>query len=403
MKYVGKVFNGEKFVEEMEFSVVGDIISTGDGEKEELKGNYVALPGLIDSHMHFFGVLNDNLLEWNLTPEGLSTARSTLDMLKLLAAGFTTVRDLGSKAAIHLSLAEREGSIIGPRVIASGYSLAETGGNDDPRVLPLDIAQRLSYSFYCDSPNECRKAVRLAIRQGAEVIKVYASGGFSQSGNPKPALTVDDFKAIVHEAHRAGLKVAAHAYGEEAISNVVEASVDTIEHGLGITESLAKEIRRKGICYVPTLATYDVPLEISRIVDREVRKRREDLVKRHFSEDMRIAVDERLKIAAGTDFVGSPTRPNGMNYKEIVLLARYMPLEKALASATSVAAECLGIKGGRIENGYPADVAIFRSFNDALGLHPSNMVYVIRKGKLFSGENLRQIIGALDSPFNPLM
>jgi len=227
----------------------------------------------------FFGVKEDNLISWNLTPEGLSVARSFKDMINLLASGFTAVRDLGSKSAIFLSKAEKEGYIPGPRIIASGYSIAETGGNDDPTDLPLDMAQRLSYSFYCDSPWECRKAVRLAMRQGAEVIKIYSSGAFSQRGYPKPALTVEDIKAIVDEAHRSGLKVASHAYGEEAIANSIEGGVDSIEHGLGLTEELAEEIKRKGIFYVPTLATYSKEIKI-RELDEEVAVKRKELIDR---------------------------------------------------------------------------------------------------------------------------
>ncbi|BBG25007.1 amidohydrolase family protein [Sulfuracidifex tepidarius] len=173
----GRIFNGEGitengvvFIEGGRISKVGKDLDTSGFNT--IEGGFIT-PGLIDAHVHFFGTVNDNVLEWNITPEGLSAARSASDMIRLLSAGFTTVRDLGSKSAIYLSRAEREGTLIGPRIIASGYSVAETGGNDDPKDLPLDVAQRLSYSFYCDSPWECRKAVRMSIRQGAEVIKGY--------------------------------------------------------------------------------------------------------------------------------------------------------------------------------------------------------------------------------------
>ncbi len=388
----GVVFDGEKLLGEKYVIVEKNKIVKISDSDEGLKvyeGKFI-IPGLIDAHMHFFGVINDNVLEWNVTSGELSTARSAGDMIRLLASGFTTVRDLGSKSAIALAKAEKEGRFIGPRVIASGYSLAETGGDDDPKVLPLDMAQRLSYSFYCDSPWECRKAVRLAIRQGAEVIKVYASGAFSNSGNPKPALTVDDLKAIVDEAHRAGLKVAAHAYGEEAIANSVEAGIDTIEHGLGLTEELAREMRRKGICYVPTLATYELPLELN--YEEEIAKKREELISRHFKEDMEIAVKEGLKIAAGTDYVGSKLRPHGRNYREIVLLAKYMGYENALKAATSVAAECLGINAGRIKENYVADIVSVKKnpLESSENLSPENIEFVVRKGNWYNAEYLRE-------------
>lgn len=389
----GIIFDGEKIIGEKYIIIEGANISKISNDDEGLKvyeGKFI-VPGLIDAHMHFFGVENDNVLEWNVVSGELSTARSVGDMIRLLGSGFTTVRDLGSKSAIALARAEKEGRIIGPRVIASGYSLAETGGDDDPKVLPLDMAQRLSYSFYCDSPWECRKAVRLALRQGAEVIKVYASGAFSNSGVPKPALTVDDLKAIVDEAHRAGLKVAAHAYGEKAIANCIEAGIDTIEHGLGLTEELAREIRKKGMCYIPTLATYELPLELS--YDEEIKRKRDELISRHFKEDMEIAVKEELKIAAGTDYVGSKLRPHGKNYREIVLLSRYMGPENALKAATSIAAECLGINAGRIGEGFIADIISVdkNPLENSENLAPDNIAFVVRKGKLYNALYLREV------------
>jgi len=130
------------------------------------------MPGMIDAHLHFFGVEEDNVMAWNLVSEVDAAIRSTRDMEILLRSGFTAVRDLGSKVGTRLSRLQRRGEILGPTVVASGYSLAITGGDDDPKELSLEMAQKLSYSFYCDSPHECRKAVRLAVRQGASVIKV---------------------------------------------------------------------------------------------------------------------------------------------------------------------------------------------------------------------------------------
>lgn len=389
MIITGEVFDGERFIGTKTIVIEGRIIKEVKSPEGESQG--IILPGLIDAHVHFFGVKEDKLLTWNITPEGLSVARSFKDMINLLAAGFTAVRDLGSKSAIFLSKAEKEGYIPGPRVIASGYSLAETGGNDDPVDLPIDMAQRLSYSFYCDSPWECRKAVRLAIRQGAEVIKIYASGAFSQGGYPKPSMTVEDIKAIVDEAHRAGLKVASHAYGEEAISNSIEGGVDSIEHGLGLTEELAEEIKKKGIFYVPTLATYAKELRI-REMEEEVAAKRKALIDKHLKEDVKIAAEKGVKIVAGTDYVGSPERKHGENYKEIVLLSQFLGLERALLSATSIAADCLGVKMGRIKEGYEANLVLLKKLEAAEDLNPENVIKVVRKGKTYDTKILRSLV-----------
>ncbi|BBD73892.1 amidohydrolase [Sulfodiicoccus acidiphilus] len=388
----GKAFDGRSFREDVEVRVErGEIERVGrsNGEKS-LSGDYVILPGLIDAHVHFFGVKEDRLLEWNLVPETLATARSVGDAIRLLSAGFTTVRDLGSKCALGLAEAIEEGRLLGPRIVASGYSIAETGGNDDPRDLPLEMGQSISYSFYCDSPWECRKAVRKCVRQGADVIKVYASGAFSSGGKIKPAFTLEELRAIVDEAHRADLKVAMHAYGEEAIGNALDAGADTIEHGLGLSESLAKEMARKGICYVPTLATYEVGLEV-RKMNEEVRKARSELIRKHMEEDVKIARDNGVTIIAGTDYVGSSSRRHGENYREIVLLAKFLGLEGALRAASFDAALCLGLRGGSLEVGKWGDLALFKKVEDPSDLRPDNLEYIVIRGRAINGPQLREL------------
>lgn len=387
---VGKIFDGEKIIDKGTVLIEGSSIVkvTEDIEipqgAQVIKGDFI-MPGMIDAHMHFFGVEDDNVLAWNLVNEIDVAIRSTRDMEKLLRSGFTAVRDLGSKVAVRLSYLQAKGEIIGPTVIASGYSLAITGGNDDPKDLPLDIAQKLSYSFYCDSPYECRKAVRKVIRQGAGVVKVYASGAFSQGGRILPGFSLDELKAIVDEAHRAGLKVASHAYGKEAIMNSILAGVDTIEHGLGIDEEVAEMMKEKEICYVPTLSTYEIPFGLPNPY-------RENLIKRHFNEDMRIAVNHGLLIAAGTDYVGSKKRPHGGNYREAVLLTKYMSNLEALKTITSNAAKCLGLNSGYLREGYRGDVIVLKGdpLNNIEDLSPSNVLYVIKDGKIFRGYGLYQ-------------
>lgn len=387
---VGKIFDGEKIINKGTVIIEGNsIIKVIEGvetpqDAQVINGDFI-MPGLIDAHMHFFGVEEDNVLSWNIVNEIDVAIRSTRDMERLLRSGFTSVRDLGSKVATRLSYLQNKGEIIGPTVIASGYSLAITGGDDDPKDLPLDIAQRLSYSFYCDSPYECRKAVRMVIRQGAGVVKVYASGAFSQGGRILPGFSLDELKAIVDEAHRAGLKVASHAYGKEALMNSILAGVDTIEHGLGIDDEIASMIKEREICYIPTLATYEIPLG-------QPNPERENLIRRHFTEDMKIAVAHGLKIASGTDYVGSKKRAHGGNYREAVLLARYMSNLEALKAITSIAAECLGLKAGYLKEGYKADVITIKGnpLNNIENLSPSNILYVIKDGKIFRGYGLYQ-------------
>jgi len=384
----GPVFNGIGLFDDGVIVVdrlKGKITDVGRlGEVDEPRGAQVIavkggviLPGLIDAHLHFFGSHRHSLMDWVVVPETLTALRGVADLEQLLRAGFTAVRDLGSKAGSYLSLAEREGLIEGPRIISASKSLAQTGGDDDPTLLPLHVAQELSYSYYSDGPWDCRKAVRKVLRDGAEVVKVYASSSFAQGGKVRAQFTVEELKAIVEEAHSAGLKVAAHAYGEEAMSNVVEATVDSIEHGIGLTPEIAKGIKEKGIYYVPTISIYLTP-NPNRPAESAA------LVKRHCTEDMKIAKEFGFKIVSGSDYTGDTLR-HGENYREIVGLAGLIGNREALTAATATAADCLGLTTtGRIEKGYDADLVVVKGnpLNDIEALAPNNMTHVIRKGKL---------------------
>jgi imidazolonepropionase-like amidohydrolase len=384
----GRLFDGQKTIDDGAVVVdqdSGRVVDAGSRQDiVEPKGSRVLaqegstiLPGLVDAHMHFFGSSTYSLAEWVTVPEAMTALRGVRDMRRLLRAGFTAVRDLGSKAGTYISQAEREGAIEGPRVFPSSKSLAQTGGDDDLTILPLDISQRLSYSYYCDGPWECRRAVRLCLRDGAEVIKVYASGSFAQGTKPRVQLTVEELRAIVDEAHRVGVKVAAHAYGEAALSNVIEADVDSIEHGIGLTAEIAAMIRKKGMYYIPTLSAFYA-------AKPSANAERESFIKRHLTEDMSLAKEYGLKIVCGSDFVGSETEPHGQNYREIVNLARFFGAGNALSAATSVGAECLGLEGGgRLSKGSRADLVVTRGdpTKRPEDLAPENIAYVVKEGR----------------------
>jgi imidazolonepropionase-like amidohydrolase len=386
----GRLFDGEETMEDGTVVVdqaAGRIVSAGrTSDVERPKGAKVIshpgatiLPGLMDAHMHFFGSTKHDLMDWVTIPETMTALRGAAEMRKLLQAGFTAVRDLGSKTGAYIGQAEREGLIEGPRVIAAAKSLAQTGGNDDPPALPIGISQQLSYSYYCDGPWECRRAVRLCLRDGAEVIKVYASGSFAQGRPPRPQLTVEELRAIVDEAHRAYVKVAAHAYGEVPLSNVIEAGVDSIEHGIGLTDEIAEQIKKKGIYYVPTLSAF-VAAKPSASVERNA------FIKRHLTEDMRIAKEHGLKLCCGSDYVGCEGQLHGQNYEEIASLARFFGAKKALVAATSTDAECLGLKdAGRLKSGYQADLVVVEGnpTRSAGNLSPEHVLYVVKGGKTY--------------------
>jgi len=386
----GRAFDGKNLHKSAVIKIDTDkgvILGFGErGEVEEPRGakkleldDASILPGLIDAHVHFYSAKGEGVTAWASVPDTLAVLRGAGDLRRLLYSGFTAVRELGTKGGVHLAQAVAEGSIEGPEVVSCSRALAQTGEDDDPPAFPLELAQQLaSYTYFCDGPWECRKAVRKVARDGGKVVKFYASGAFSRGGKIKPNFTREEINAIVDESRRLGLKVAAHAYGEEALGNVVDAKVDSIEHGLGLTPRIAGEIAKKGIYYVPTLVTYSNPAYENRY---------NEMVKRHLSEDMEIAKEHGVKVVMGSDIVGDTARPHGRNYEEIVAEAKFLGNREALVAATSRAAECLGLeKSGMLSEGFRADAVVVKGspLENTNVLAPEKVLYIVKAGKLFS-------------------
>jgi imidazolonepropionase-like amidohydrolase len=394
LEYVlkGRVFDGESLHENwivLIDSKTGELVSSGERGSVETRRDQeiidfrekdiTILPGLIDAHVHFFGAIGSGINEWASTPDCLAALRSVSDLRKLLRAGFTTVRELGTKAGVFLAKAVEEGHFQSPRIISCSRALAQTGGDDDPSTFSLEIGQALaSYSYFCDGPWECRKAVRRVVRDGGKVVKLYASGGFAQGGKVRLQFTPEEIRAIVDEAHRSGLKVAAHAYGEEALRNAINSDVNSIEHGLGLTRKTARMIKDKGIYYVPTLVTY-------RKTKQSPNRAREEMIARHFKQDMELVKRYSLKVVMGSDIVGDSARPHGRNYEEIVEESKFIGNKEALIAATSRAAECLDLPNvGRIREGFAADVIAIKGnpLKSIQALSPENVLYVFKGGSL---------------------
>lgn len=381
MELKGRVFDGTEMHENavVSFQEESGLIDYVEDARGSPSADYTILPGLIDTHIHFFGTNNHNLMDWVLTPVSLLTVRAVNEARNLLEAGFTTVRTLGDKVSLGMSRAEKEGSLVGPHIVSAGFSIAETGGNDDPKSLAPESAAEVSYSYYCDNPWDCRKAVRLNLRNGAEATKAYASRSFVGGGQIKPELTVEELSAIADETHRASMKAAAHAYGEQAILNALHADFDSIEHGLGLTEDLAEIMAKKGIFYVPTLSVYKKQRH-------DTVPYRDRLIERHVTREVQIAVNSGVRIASGTDFVGTPEDPHGMNYREIVHLSEIMGNTNAIRAATSDAAQCLGLElSGVLKKGYHADVIAVKGnpISDISALDPENVLLVAKNGIAF--------------------
>src|ERR1041385_2382231 len=225
-------------------------------------GNVTLLPGFIDAHTHLVGrVLGD--------PEGdMSTVRDyesfgailgVLHARDTLLAGFTTVRNVGAAGNFDdmaLRKAINEGWIVGPRMESAGHAIGITGGHCDengfrPGLVPPDPMNGVA-----DGPEEIRKAVRLQIKYGADVIKTCATGGVLSEGDAVGATqySFEELKALVDEAKKLDRKVAAHAHGTEGIKIATRAGVSSIEHGSFLDEEGAQAMAARGTFLVPTLS-----------------------------------------------------------------------------------------------------------------------------------------------------
>ena len=386
--YRGPVFDGTEFEDERSLIIDGESGSIERyGKSDEIDkpqnsthlstSGGILLPGLIDSHIHLYGSDSLDTLQIASVPETASALRAVRDLRRLLDAGYTAVRDMGSKAGTYLRKAVEDGVIEGPDIFTCGRAIAQTGGDDDPVPLPLDVARILSTSYHVDGPWECRRAVRLLARDGANLIKVYASGNLPQRGKVVRQFTLEELRAIVDEAHSTGLRVAAHAVGKESLSNAMDAGVDTIEHGLGLTEEICAKMAAKGTILVPTLTIYTFQWW------KTPNPWREELVKNHLTTEIEMANRHGVKIAAGTDFSGASVIPHGQNYKEVVNLSKILGIPQALSAATKVGAECLGIEQtGQLREGARASIIIVKGDleRDLEALEPKNVILTMKDG-----------------------
>jgi imidazolonepropionase-like amidohydrolase len=332
------------------------------------------MPGLIDSHLHLIGLKTDRILEEELVrPPELGLIKSVYDAVDLLEAGFTTVKDCGGYG-IYLKRAIAEETMRGPRILSAGYTLSQTAGHGDVHFLPVEwvdarVSRRKSFlvmSLLCDGVPECIKAARYALRQGADFIKVMASGGvMSMLDRPEHTqFTLDELKAIVEEARHVGKFVTAHCQGTEAMKNCITAGVKTIDHAFYPDDEVIRMAKERGdVVFVPTLSIN------WRIVTGgveagyqpwAVEKGREvwEVTKKNIARFYRAG----LTVASATDFCGSPLLRHGDNAMELELLVKhcgFKPMD-AIVAATRNGAKACGLENeiGTIEKEKLADIII---------------------------------------------
>lgn len=315
----------------------------------DLKDAYV-VPGFIDCHVHFLGssshgggdYTNENREIANVVCEGVAHAQ------QLLKAGVVACRDLGAYRGYVLGIRDaiNKGLFLGPRILACGYAICSTGGHG------------YEISYEVDGADEMLHAVRQVVKDGADVVKLMVSGGVNSPG-PEPGpceLTYEEIKTGIETAHNWGRKVSVHTHGNTAIRRCVEAGVDSIEHGVFMTEDIMDMMVERGTFLVPTLCApyYAVNEGIKQEPNNPDHKKSRDVLQRH-RDVLKRCSEKGVKIAMGTD-AGCPFNPYEAAAHEMVLMVMAgLTPKQALDAATKGGAELLDLKDlGSLEAGKTA-------------------------------------------------
>ncbi|HTF55312.1 MAG TPA: amidohydrolase family protein [Pseudonocardia sp.] len=336
-------------------------LRTDDARVVDARGR-VVMPGLIDGHVHVLAYTANLPAAAEQSPFYVA-ARASQILRGMLDRGFTTVRDAAG-ADYGLADAVREGYFVGPRVMFGGKALSQTGGHGDGRHRGREMLDEAycapSHCRIVDGVDAVRKAVRDEIRRGAEHIKLMLGGGVASPTDriDSTQFSVDEIRAAVEEATAANRYVMGHAYTTRAVNRGLAAGVRSIEHGNLIDESSVALFRQHEAFYVPTLATYAALAEegpAAGLPPESFRKVFEVLDAGLHA--LELAHQGGVKIVYGTDLLGD------MHYRqltEFALRAQVQPPADILRSATTTAAELLGMAGriGTIAPGAAADLLV---------------------------------------------
>jgi imidazolonepropionase-like amidohydrolase len=306
------------------------------------------IPGMINCHAHLTLDGGTDFTAETRQHDALATLKAFKNARAILRAGVTTVRDLGANGAmvIELGRAAEHGVVEGPRIIAAGRGITTTGGHG------AEVGR------VADGPDEVRRAAREQIAAGASVIKIFSTGGvLGEGAGPELSqYTVEETRAAVEEAHKAGLRITTHAHGAEGMRVATEAGVDSIEHCTLLDQKTIRLIKERDVALVPTFSALKAILGHEDKIPAQAMERTRVVAAKH-QEGVRAAHKAGVRIASGTDS-GTPFNRHEDYARELQYLTEVgLTKLEALVAATSRAADVVGRpKAGRIAPGMWADL-----------------------------------------------
>ena len=356
----------------------------------DLKSKTV-MPGLIDMHVHMENEYNPARYMDQFTANEADVAFKSVNYAEItLLAGFTTVRDLGGTGVnIALRNAINNNTIVGPRIFTAGKAIATTGGHADPtngrnKLLMGDPGPEQGV---INSPDEARKAVRQRYKNGADNIKITATGGVLSvaKNGQNPQFTIEEVKAICATAKDYGMIIAAHAHGDEGMQRAVIGGVTTIEHGTKMSTKTMDLMKEYGTYFVPTITAGKAVAENAKIEGfyPEIIIPKALEIGPKIQSTFAKAYKRGVPIAFGTD---AGVFPHGLNAKEFGYMVEVgMPEIEAIQSATITNAKVLGLANqlGQIKTDYIADIVATDS-NPVDDISAMERVdFVMKAGKIY--------------------
>ena len=364
-------------------------------------GDATLLPGFIDAHTHVTMMYREDYA--NATLDGLRkpipemALDASVNARVTLMAGFTTVRDVGSRDYLDAGLrnAINRGVVPGPRMLVAVHAIGATGGHCDETgyregALGPETGPEVGV---VNGADEARRAVRLAHKYGATVVKTCATGGVLSLADAvdTPQLTQAELDALVDEAHALKLKTAAHAHGAEGAKRAIRAGIDSIEHGSFLDDEALELMKQKGTYYVPTLmAVQGLSEQIAKGIPIPPAIRvKADAAIAAVHQTFQKAIARGIKIGLGTDAAVYPHGRNAEEFHQMVDLGM-KPIE-ALKAGTSNDADLLGLSKaiGTLEAGKLADIVAVPGDPVENIRQTEHVFFVMKEGVIYKNEKAK--------------